>query len=61
MVVKSFITHGKGDSTVVDHLPHHPKVEGLSLTTATCIMREKGRKKFFVHTTGVKLTNIIMS
>ena len=37
----------QGGSTVVDHSPHHPKVEGLSLTIDTGIMREKGRKKVF--------------
>ena len=33
----SRLDHLSRDSTVVEHLPHHPEVEGLSPATATVI------------------------
>jgi hypothetical protein len=39
-----------GDSTVVEHLPHHPKVEGLIPATAIGTGRQKMAKSHIKYT-----------
>ncbi len=38
---KSFSLNTIDDSTVVEHLPHHPEIEGLSTAATALTRREK--------------------